>query len=222
MKKKDTILLPVGYDQNGVLTFLITYSITQYAGQYEIVILTTEQQVVDGNIDEARQVFVSTVMNGVVEDNPLVDPVVDPNIMDKNLQVLYDDLLDLFKQVTTDLEEDAYRGAAYIPTISEDGVLSFTRDDGKDINIPEPKNLTGPTGPYYMPNMTEEGVLEFDKSAINIPDVPSANIKTMVEEASNTYLSEKDDDGNTVVDRAVNKVVDAAAEKAVDAKFKFT
>ena len=220
MKKHDAFLLPLNEVEEDCLELIVTSSITRFAGQYEMVFIATKQEIVDGDITNEEKVFVSGIIRGVVEDNFLTDPVLGEPL-DENLQIVYDKLNALITKVNTDLANDAYRGAVYIPTVNEDGVLSFERSDGKDIDIPVPRNLTGPTGPYYIPRM-DNGILNFDKSAINIPDVPNTNVTEMVEKASNDYLdtnlvpaieyelSEKDDQGNTIVERAVN------------AKFKFT
>lgn len=222
MKKHDTILLPVNYDLEGKLTFIITATVTRNPGQYEIVFLATKNAVVDGDIDHAEKVFVSTVMHGTVNDNFLKDPVVEEKL-DDNLQIIYDELLSLRDEIREDLETDYYRGAAYIPDISDDGVLSFTRDDGKDISIPEPKNLTGPTGPYYTPVVDEEGVMHFEVKPSTPNSQPAAaadvDVKAMVKEVSDQYL-----EGNLegiAVDYLDDHLADAV-NTAVDAKFKFT
>jgi len=221
MKKHDTILLPVNY-VDGHLQFLITSTVTRNPGQYEIVFLATRKAVVDGDIDHAEKVFVSTTMYGVVEDNFLQDPVIDDQL-DPNLQIIYEDLLRLKDEIEEDLETDYYRGAAYIPDVSEDGVLSFTRDDGKDISIPEPRNLTGPTGPYYKPIINDDGIMNFEVQASTPNSEPAeakpVDVKAMVKEVSDQYL-----EGNLegiAVDYLDDHLADAV-NTAVDAKFKFT
>lgn len=206
MKKHDTILLPVNY-VNGVLQFVITSAVTRNSGTYEMIFLATESAVIDGNINDARKVFVSTTMYGKVEDNFLEDPVVDED-MDPNLQIIYDELLDLRDTIIGDIESDYYRGAAYIPDVDDNGVISFTRSDGKDINIPEPKNITGPQGkqgPYYIPS-TQDGVIEWTGSQADMEEVESADLKGLISEASETYL-----DANLHVQ----------INAAVDEKFKY-
>lgn len=216
MKKHDTILLPVNY-VNGKLQFLITSTVTRNAGQYEIVFLATRKAVKDGNIDDAEKVFVSTTMYGFVEDNFLDDPVVDTE-MDPNLQIIYEELYRLRDEIYEDLETDYYRGAVFIPDISKDGVLSFTRSDGKTDGIPEPKNLTGPEGAYYKPNITEDGVLEFLPSASGKPEVEPVDLKTMVTTAAKEQVTEELP-GITTSYLETN--LPSEVEKAVDAKFKF-
>lgn len=206
MKKQDTILLPVN-NVGGVLQFEIGSRITRNSGTYEIIFLATESAVEHGDIDEAKKVFVSTTFYGNVVDNFLEDPVTDEE-MDPNLKVLYDELNDLIKEVEADLEADAYVGASYIPDVDEDGVLSWTRSDGKNINIPDEKNITGPQGiqgPYYEPEVID-GQLEWKPSQENMPEVSNTNLNEMVETASNSYL-----------DANLSGVVSAA----VDAKFRF-
>lgn len=217
MKKHPAILLPINYNQDLKLEFLITSTITQYSGQYEIVFLATKEAVVDGNIDNAQKVFTSIPFYGVVEDNPLEDPVVDLPL-DANLQIIYDELYRLRDEVVEDLEEDAYRGATYIPDVDEDGVISWTRDDGKTIAIPESRNITGPAGAYYKPEVTEEGELQWLSSQEGIPTVESTNIKEMVENKTVAYADEKLPELTTAY---LNTNLKPAVNEAVDAKFKF-
>ena len=122
MKKQDTILLPVNYS-NGLFDLIISSTITRNSGTYEMVFLATEKKVVDGNVNDARKVFVSTTMYGYVEDNPVDDPVIDTE-MDANLQIIYDELLDLRDEILEDLETDYYRGASYIPEVDANGIIS--------------------------------------------------------------------------------------------------
>lgn len=207
MKKHDTILLPVNY-VNGVFDLIITSAITRNSGTYEMIFLATEQKVVDGNINDVRKVFVSTTMYGYVEDNFVEDPVIDTE-MDANLQIIYDELLDLKAEILEDLETDYYRGAAYIPDVDENGVISWSRSDAQDINIPEPRNITGPQGkqgPYYQPSETD-GVINWEKSQEGMPNVDSVDLKPMVAKATDDYL-----DAN----------LKSEVNTAVDAKFKFT
>ena len=188
MKKQDTILLPVNYT-NGVFDLIITSAITRNSGTYEMVFLATEKKVVDGNVNDARKVFVSTTMYGFVEDNPVDDPVIDTE-MDANLQIIYDELLDLRDEILEDLETDYYRGASYIPAVDENGVISWTRSDTQNINIPEPRNITGPQGkqgPYYQPSEVD-GVISWNKSQEGMPSVDSTDLKPMVTKAANDYL----------------------------------
>ncbi len=202
MKKQDPILLPVNYT-NGALDFIITSTVTRNSGTYEMVFIATEDAVIKGNINDARKVFVSTTMLGYVEDNPVDDPVVDEEL-DENLQIIYDELLDLKNEITYDLDNDVYRGASYIPYVNNDGIISWTRSDGKDISIPEPVNLTGPQGrqgAYYIPE-ENEGIISWSKSQEGIPNADPVDLNPLVENASNNYLNEN-------LKPAVNEAVDA-------------
>ena len=201
MKKKDTILLPVNYE-NGSLQFTITTTITKNPGQYEIIFLATERAIKDGNIDNSRPVFVSTTMYGNVVDNFIDDPVIDEQL-DPSLQIIYDELLDLRDEILEDLETDYYRGASYIPDVDTNGFISWTRSDDKDINIPTPRNITGPQGkqgPYYQPSETD-GVINWNSSREGMPIVDSTDLKPMVTKAANDYL-------DTNLEREVAEAVD--------------
>lgn len=190
MKKHDTILLPVNY-VNGAFDFVVTSAVTRNSGTYEMIFLATEKKVVDGNINDARKVFVSTTMYGHVEDNFVEDPVVDTE-MDANLQIIYDELLDLRDEILEDLETDYYRGASYIPNVDENGVISWTRSDNQNINIPESRNITGPQGkqgPYYSPS-EEDGIINWNKSQEGMPEVESIDLNPMITNATNDYLEQ--------------------------------
>lgn len=217
MKKKPTILLPVNYNSDLKLEFFITSTVTQYAGQYEIIFLATKDAVVDGNIDNAQKVFTSTTIYGVVEDSPLEDPVVDLPL-DANLQIIYEELYRLRDEVVEDLEEDAYRGAVYIPNVDEDGVITWTRSDGQNISIPEARNITGPAGAYYVPSISDEGNLQWLPSQEGVPTVKDTDIKQMVVDETDSYAEKR-------LPELTNDYLDAnlkpAVNEAVDAKFKF-
>lgn len=216
MKKHDIILLPVN-KKDKKYQFTIGTTITQNAGTYEIIFLATESKIENNDIDNARKVFISNTMYGVVVDNFLKDPISDDNI-DPNIQIVWDNLLDLQDRIEDDLANDAYRGAAYIPDIDENGILSWERSDKQNIMIPEPKNITGPTGPYYIPRM-QEGVFYFEKSLFSIPDVDGVNVYAMVKEVSDAYL-----EGNleNISSAYLDQHLEGAVEESVNAKFKYT
>lgn len=204
MKKKDTILLPVNYE-DGSLQFTITTTITKNPGQYEIIFLATERAIKDGNIDNARAVFISTTMYGNVVDNFLDDPVIDEQL-DPNLQIIYDELLDLRDEILEDLETDYYRGASYIPDVDVNGFISWTRSDDKDINIPTPRNITGPQGkqgPYYLPE-EEDGIITWNSSEEGMPVLEDIDLNPMVKNTSDAYL---DKNLGPIVESTVNEKI---------------
>lgn len=215
MKKHDIILLPVN-KKDKKLQFTIGTTITQNAGTYEIIFLATESKIENNDIDNARKVFVSNTMYGVVVDNFLKDPISDEDI-DPNIQIVWDNLLDLQHKIEDDLANDAYRGAAYIPDVDENGILSWERSDKQSIMIPEPKNITGPTGPYYIPRM-QEGVFYFEKSLFSIPDVDGVNVYAMVKEVSDAYL-----EGNleNISSAYLDQHLEEAVEESVNNKFRW-
>lgn len=217
MKKHDTILLPVNYNKELQLEFLITSTVTRYAGEYQMVFLATKQPVVDGNIDNAKKVFTSVPMYAVVEDNPLEDPVVDVPL-DANLQIIYDELYQLRDQVASDLAADAYRGAVYIPNVDVDGIISWTRSDGKEIAMPEERNITGPAGAYYTPSIDEEGNLNWNPSQEGAPIVESIDFEGMVNDECDKYAEKRLPELTTDY---LDANLTGEVGKAVDAKFKF-
>ena len=216
MKKKKPFLLPVNTNDNSC-EFQITSTVTQNSGTYEMVFLATENQIVDNNIDTVRMVFVSNTMQGVVIDNFIEDCVLEEEL-DANFQTVYDELLDLKQYLEEGLKSDEFKGISYIPSVDENGVISFERSDGKDEDLPEPRNITGPTGPYYIPKI-QEGVLSFEKSVYDIPDVESVDLFKIITDLSNEYLSEHVDE---ITDEYLDAHLTAAASAAVDAKFKWS
>lgn len=145
MKKMETILLPVNLNEEGILTFYVTTTITKNPGTYQIIFLCTEGVVENGDIDGARKVFVSNTMTGTVKDNFLVDPVAKEE-QDENVKIFYDRLNLLAETLENNLKNDYYKGAYYIPRVDDIGYISWSRSDGKDIDIPASQNITGPTG----------------------------------------------------------------------------
>lgn len=125
MKKKDTIILPVN-DHNGTLRFYITSAITRNPGTYTFIFLSTEREVINGDIDNAKKVFVSNEMTGVVTDNFLDDPISDEELGDKeyydgyfggetNLEVFYDKLRDLYLEMQDLKGTEFYKGGFFLP-----------------------------------------------------------------------------------------------------------
>ena len=209
MKRKDTILLPVND-----LTFKVSTTITRNPGTYEIVFIATESVVVNGDINQARKVFVSNTMIGIVKDNFLQDPVPE-DFVDPNLQIIYDKLWDLYDDLTTKNEDDYWRGAAYIPEVAEDGTITWTRTDGKDILIPVPQNIKGPQGvqgPYYVPDVNGEGQLIWKPSQEDLPQINDYDIQSMVKEVTTDYVE-------TNFDRKVKPMVDDKVEKTIQLKW---
>lgn len=189
MKRKETILLPVNN-----LVFTITTTITRNPGTYEMIFVATEDKVIDGDINGARKVFVSSTMLGTVQDSFLKDPVTTEEL-DPNLQIVYDSLLDLRSDLQTKLENDYWRGAAYVPDVDSEGNISWSRTDGQNIMIPETQNIRGPQGqqgPFYTPaeKSDEPGVLQFSPSQEGMAPVADVDFNPLIEQASANYLQE--------------------------------
>jgi hypothetical protein len=188
-----TILIPLNKVDNTVV-FTISSIVTKNAGTYQITFLSTEKEVVDGNIKEANQVFVSNVFTGYIIDNFLTDPVNDESL-DPNIQLIYDDLLNLRKELEQKLSNDYYKGNYYYPSLSEDGFLSWELKDGADTSVlPSGKNITGPQGiqgiqgGYYTPSLNADGfTLDFTVSQSDLPAIPSVNLKSIVESVVSSY-----------------------------------
>lgn len=182
MKKKDTIILPVN-KVNDTLRFYITSTITRNPGTYTFIFLSTEREVVDGDIDNAKRVFVSNEMTGSVIDNFLDDPINDETLKDQeyydgffggetNLEVFYDAMRDLYLDLLDKVRTGYYTGDFYLPywkdpegiTLSwkhyvwdaekETWIVTTREDEGEDSLIPQDSMLRGLTGNYYKPKGT--------------------------------------------------------------------
>lgn len=189
MKKLETILLPVNLNKDNVLEFIITTTITKNPGIYNMLFLITEGVIENGNIDDARKVFVSNTMQGQVLDNFLKDPVVD-DLRDDNLQIIYESLLNLRDRVLKELNDGDYIGDVFVPTVDRDGNISWKLTDAQEAEFiePEERNITGPTGPYYIPEVNEAGVLEWSGSANDLPAIAPTDVSGMVKKHADDYL----------------------------------
>lgn len=203
MKRMETILLPV---ENYV--FHITRTITDRPGTYEMIFLITENEVVNGDIDEAVKVYVSNVMKGVVKDNFLTDPVTE-EVTDKNIELYYNKLDALYDDLNQRVETNYYKGDYYKPAVDEYGYLTWSIKEGYASEIPTSQNITGPQGPqggYYSPSV-EDSVVNWEPSQENLPTVEPTDLKPAIKNATDDYLNEN----------LKNEV-----SAAVDAKFKWT
>ena len=188
-------LLPVNLI-DGQLVFTISNAITYYAGTYKLVFLSTESVVENGNIEEAHQVFVSNEFEGYVIDSFLKDPIND-EVIDPNLQTIYDDLLDLRKELEQKLADNYYQGDYFLPSVNEYGWLSWTIQSGfanqlPEEMMPENRNLTGPRGPvggHYTPNIVE-GVVSWTASLTDMPTIESVDLKPLIQASTNSYLEQ--------------------------------
>ena len=208
MKRKDTILLPVND-----LQFKVSTTITRNPGTYEIVFIATESMVVNGDINQARKVFVSNTMIGIVKDNFLQDPAPE-DFVDPNLQIIYDKLWDLYDDLTTKNEDDYWRGAAYIPEVLEDGTIKWTRTDGKDILIPAPQNIRGPQGfqgPYYSPDV-RDGILFWKHSQPDMPEINEYDILSAIKDTTTDYVEAN-------FDKKVKPMVDEKVDNTIQLKW---
>ena len=203
MKKLPTLIFPV-VDYK----FTITRTITEYPGVYDIIFLITQNEIVNGDIDEAVRLYVSNTMHGKVRDNFLTDPIT-KDIPDPNIELYYNKLDALADQLTYNDENNIYKGDYYKPSVDEVGVLSWEIKQGVASEIPQSRSIRGPQGiqgGYYQP-AEENGTIKWNASQEDLPEVSDINLLPYVENASNAYL-----------DSHLKNEVSAA----VDAKFKFT
>ena len=218
MKKKPTILLPISFNENGVLEFLITSTVTKNPGIYDMVFLVTEAKIIDGDIDNAKKVFVSDLMQGQVIDNFLKDPITDESL-DDNLVIIYESLLNLRDLVLKERNEGDYLGDVFVPNVDSSGTLSWERKDAQDETNITPVNITGNV---YVPEIND-GVLSWKRKEHQDTDVESGtyniaeNTEKITEQTAIRYLNkniarvvekelkEEDGNGKTAIDSAVDK-----------------
>jgi hypothetical protein len=204
-------LLPVNLI-DGQLVFTISNAITYYAGTYKLIFLSTENAVEDGNIEEAHQVFVSNEFEGYVIDSFLKDPIND-EILDPNLQTIYDDLLNLRKELEQKLADNYYQGDYFLPSVNEYGWLSWSIQSGfanqlPEEMMPESRNLTGPRGPvggHYTPDIVE-GVVSWTASLAEMPAIESVDLKPLIQASTDSYLASN---------------LKPAVEEGIDEKFRW-
>lgn len=202
MKKLPTFIFPV-VDYK----FTITRTITEYPGVYDIIFLITKNEIINGKIDEAVKLYVSSTMHGRVKDNFLTDPIT-KEVSDKNIELYYNKLDALADQLKYNDENNIYKGDYYKPSVDEVGVLSWEIKQGPASEITQSRSIRGPQGiqgGYYQPS-EENGTIKWNASQDDLPEVSDINLLPYVENASNTYL-----------DSHLKNEVSAA----VDAKFKF-
>lgn len=207
MEKHDAIVLPLN-KVDDAFQFIISSTVTQYPGTYEMILLATGEPIEDSDINNANVVFVSNTMSGIVIDNFLEDPL-GPEELEPNLKIVYEELLTLRDTLQQALEEGVFIGPYYKPSVDGDGVLEWSISKDKDMTIPDPVNLTGPEGaqgPYYLPEM-EDGVLGWTQSQEDMPTIEGTDLKPLIKTASDAYLDEN---------------LEAVVETKVDAKFKYT
>lgn len=190
MEKHDTIVLPLNKVDNA-FQFIISSTVTQYPGTYEMILLATGEPIEDSDINNANVVFVSNTMSGIVIDNFLEDPL-GPEELEPNLKIVYEELLTLRDALQQALEEGAFIGPYYKPSVDENCYLTWSISKDKDMVIPDPVNVKGPEGeqgPYYLPEM-EDGVLGWTQSQEDMPTIEGTDLKPLIKTASDAYLDE--------------------------------
>ena len=119
MKRRETMILPVMNYK-----FTITRTITENPGIYEMIFIATENEIVNGDIDEAVRVYVSNIMKGEVKDNYLSDPIT-TEVQDKNIELYYNKLDALYDELNHKHETGFYQGDYYKPEVDEFGNISW-------------------------------------------------------------------------------------------------
>ena len=65
-------------------------------------------------------------------------------------------------------------GVTFIPSVSPEGVISWTNDG--DLTNPDPKNIKGPKGAVYTPSVSEAGVLSWSNDG-ELPNPDPVNVR---------------------------------------------
>ena len=200
MKKLPTFIFPV-VDYK----FTITRAITEHPGVYDIIFLITKNEIINGNIDEAVKLYVSSTMHGRVKDNFLTDPIT-KEIPDPNIELYYNKLDALADQLTYNDENNIYKGDYYKPSVDEVGVLSWEIKQGPASEIPQSRSIRGPQGiqgGYYKPS-EENGVITWSASQEDLPEVASIDLNPYIENSTNIYLN---NNLTNVVNEKVNNTI---------------
>ena len=250
MKKKDAIILPVN-KVDGTLRFYITSTITRNPGTYTFIFLSTEREVVNGDIDNAKRVFVSNEMTGVVTDNFLDDPINDENLSDKeyydgyfggetNLEVFYDAMRDLYLDLQDKVITGYYKGEFYLPYWKDDEAVTLSwkhyvwdaenekwivttrEDEGEGSLIPQDSMLRGFTGNYYQPQPEVGEDGAIHWKAYNHANKEIADPNTPTTTNIYTPIEKATHQYiEQVFDTKVDPKVEASVNKAVDEAIKF-
>lgn len=240
MKKMDPIVVPLMDRVDDAFRFYISSRITRNPGTYTFVYLCTENEIVEGDIDGARKVFVSNEMQGKVADNFLTDPLTEEELKDiytedGNLQIFYDKLLDLYGTLVDREATDYYKGDFYAPYWKDEGlnILAWRRYSRFVDETTDP-----PVSGWEVYEKNSEGVEEKVGTVETLGAIPSA--MSLRGERGYTYKPQEnlDVDGNivwellrdtsgedipvtnisNVVEKASTEYLDANLESLVDPK----
>ena len=83
---------------NDELTFVVTNSITRYPGLWKLMYLAVDNEIdKDGKLPTTVKTITSSPLLASVGDSGIIDSTIDESKLDSNIQILYDDLLNLKK-----------------------------------------------------------------------------------------------------------------------------
>lgn len=249
MKKHEPIILPVN-NIDGTLRFYITSTITRNPGTYTFIFLSTEREVIDGDIDNAKKVFVSNEMTGVVTDNFLNDPISDETLGDKeyydgyfggetNLEVFYDAMRDLYLDLQDKVITGYYKGDFYLPywkdaeavTLSwkhyvwdatnKTWIVTTREEEGEGSLIPADSMLRGLTGNYYKPMAETTEDGELQWQGYDHAHRPFADATPVTTNFTAPIEKAASQYIEKVFDTKVDPKVEASVNKAVDNAIQF-
>ena len=133
-------------------SFILTTITSKESGNWKLLLLLKETEF-NGNItDETTEnIVISDIIVGTISDNYIEDTEINPE-SDPNLNIFYEELeaqinylsSDEFANLIYSKIGNGKDGATFIPSIDENGNLSWSNDKG--LENPETINLKGPKG----------------------------------------------------------------------------
>lgn len=214
MGKKETIFLPIvpfDTEEGKLLTLLITTTITKNAGIYDMVFVASDNDNLT-SLDDAKEnelIFVSNVFQGKVDDN-FLQKEMELTGPDDQIKFLYGQMLSLYNVLEDREESDYYKGDYFYPSIDPVTYeLSWQLIKGQDtIDVPPAVNIRGEQGaqgPYYIPQEElVDGKMGWNKSQEDMVDAPALDFGPTIETTVNNKLAEEDEEGETLIDKAIN------------------
>ena len=123
--------------------FKIEYILTWKRGFYQMNVVVTDEKIID-QLESSNTIFVSDTINAYVNENQINAKALNEQELPRELQIVYDDLITLKKNIEKDLADGKY--------IGPQGPKGDTGDQGQQgiqgVQGPQgPKGDTGEVGP---------------------------------------------------------------------------
>ena len=119
--ESEIFLFPLNSEDN---SFIVTTTITQYAGTWRILYLATNKEIIEGEIDTDYKVYVSNSTDFTITDN-FLDDTIEEVIVDENLAIIYEQLEQTVIYLNSDeFKEDLINNLH----MSESDILAITNN----------------------------------------------------------------------------------------------